>query len=265
MSGLTVIKCGGSTMAQLPAAFFHAIAELQRHGHRLVMVHGGGPAINAMLQKLNIPPQFVDGLRVTCEQTMDVVEMVLAGSINKQLVRRLSQAGAKAWGASGLDAGLLKATLTTKPLGLVGEHLQVDPALVFAILENGCVPVLAPLAADIVSGQVLNVNADAAAGAIAASLGAERLVLVTDVPGILQPHPTSGQELLAETDAEHIARLIETGVIHGGMIPKVQSALDALAQGVQHVVICRGTAEDLYRICSGQPAGTAIRGGVRSR
>jgi acetylglutamate kinase len=261
MKGMTVIKCGGSTMEQLPFAFFQAIAELQRDGHPFVIVHGGGPAINAMLQKLNITPQFVDGLRVTCEKTIHVVEMVLAGSINKELVRRLTQAGTKAWGVSGIDGGMLTATPTTKPLGLVGENIQVDSSLASWILEKGYVPVIAPLAVTKGGEQTLNVNADVAAGAIAAALGAERLVMVTDVPGILQPDADGGYELLAETNAEQIGQLIETGVIYGGMIPKVQSALDALAQGVRNVVICRGTAEDLCRICNGQPAGTIISGG----
>ncbi len=261
MKGITVIKCGGSTMEQLPFAFFQTIAELQRDGKQLVIVHGGGPAINAMLQKLNISPQFVDGLRVTCEETIGVVEMVLGGTINKQLVRRLSQAGAKAWGVSGIDGGMLTAKRTEKPLGLVGEIVRVNSTLPLGILENGYVPVIAPLAVTEDSEQTLNVNADVAAGAIAAALGADRLVMVTDVPGILQPGPDGEKTLVTETNAAQIEELISAGVIYGGMIPKVQSALDALAQGVQNVVICRGTAADLISVCNGEPEGTTIKGG----
>ncbi|MFY0543188.1 acetylglutamate kinase [Brevibacillus sp. H7] len=261
MKGVTVIKCGGSTMEQLPFPFFQTLANLQRDGKPIVIVHGGGPAINAMLQKLNITPQFVDGLRITCEETMGVVEMVLGGTINKELVRRLTQAGAKAWGVSGIDGAMLTAKQTEKPLGLVGEIVQVDSSIPQSILASGYVPVIAPLAVTENGKQPLNVNADVAAGAIAAALGADRLVMVTDVPGILKPGPDGQQTLVTETDSAQIKQWIDAGVIYGGMIPKVQSAMDALAQGVQNVVICRGTADDLVSVCNGQPAGTTIRGG----
>jgi acetylglutamate kinase len=259
MGEITVIKCGGSTMEQLPFAFFQAIADLQRAGKPLVIVHGGGPAINGMLQRLNIPPQFVDGLRVTCEQTLEVVEMVLCGTINKQLVRKLSQAGGKAWGVSGIDGNMLTARQTEKPLGWVGEIVGVDTAIPHAVLRQGYVPVIAPLAVSADGEHRLNVNADVAAGAIAAALSAERLVMVTDVPGILQPTVTGGKELLTEANAGQIREMIAAGVIYGGMIPKVQAALDALAQGVNKVVICQSS--DLNEVCSGGAAGTTITGG----
>lgn len=262
MQGVVVIKCGGSTMDLLPDAFFQAVADLQQAGRRIVIVHGGGPAINGMLERLAITPRFVDGLRVTCEETLQVVEMVLCGQINKRLVRRLTQAGARAWGVSGIDGAMLTAERTPKPLGLVGEVKGVDTSIPSAILERGYVPVIAPLAVSADGAETYNVNADVAAGAIAAALAAERLVMVTDVPGILRPDQDGTKTLVAETDAEEIGQMIADGVITGGMIPKVQAALDALSQGVSRVVICRGTAEELRAVCAGQTAGTAIKAGV---
>jgi acetylglutamate kinase len=259
MEGIIVIKCGGSTMEQLPDTFFQAIAKLQGEGKPIVIVHGGGPAINGMLDKVQITPQFVDGLRVTCEDTLRVVEMVLCGSINKALVRQLTQAGAKAWGASGIDGQTLIAEKTTKPLGWVGEVKQADTTIPLAILDQGYVPVIAPLSVSADGSDAFNVNADIAAGTIAASLSAEKLVMVTDVPGILRPLPDGSKELVQETSADEIHQMIADGVITGGMIPKVQAALDALSQGVNQVVICRGTAEDLLAVSAGEAVGTTVR------
>lgn len=263
MQGIVVIKCGGSTMDQLPEAFFEAIAKLQAEGRELVIVHGGGPAINSMLDRVQITPQFVDGLRVTCEDTLRVVEMVLCGSINKVLVRRLTQAGAKAWGVSGIDGQTLIAQKTAKPLGWVGEIQSADTAIPKAILGQGYVPVIAPLSVGADGVDTFNVNADVAAGAIAAALSAEKLVMVTDVPGIMRPEADGQKVVVQETSAEEIGEMIADGVITGGMIPKVQSALDALGQGVQQVVICRGTAEDLLAVCAGEAVGTTIRMNVK--
>ncbi|USG65297.1 acetylglutamate kinase [Brevibacillus ruminantium] len=257
MEGIVVIKCGGSTMEQLPDRFFQAIAEIQQKGKQLVIVHGGGPAINSMLERLAIPSQFVDGLRVTCEDTLQVVEQVLCGQINKWLVRRLSEHRAKAWGVSGMDGGMLTAVQTDKPLGLVGEVKKVDAAIPLAILSHGYLPVIAPLAVGTEGSQKYNVNADIAAGAIAAALGAESLIMVTDVPGILAPKE-EGTALIPKTNPREIEQMIQEGIITGGMIPKVRAALDALSEGVPQVVICRGTAEDLLRVCQGETAGTAI-------
>lgn len=259
MKGIVVIKCGGSTMDQLPDTFFQAIAKLQAEGRRVVIVHGGGPAINGMLDRVQIQPQFVDGLRVTCEDTLRIVEMVLCGSINKALVRRLTQAGAKAWGVSGIDGQTLIAVKTEKPLGWVGEVKLADATIPNAILRQGYVPVIAPLSVSADGAAAFNVNADVAAGAIAAALSAEKLVMVTDVPGIMRPQEDGRKTVVQETNAQEIGEMIAGGVITGGMIPKVQSALDALGQGVQQVVICRGTAEDLLAVCAGEAAGTIVR------
>ncbi|CAM3519576.1 acetylglutamate kinase [Brevibacillus invocatus] len=259
MEGIVVIKCGGSTMDQLPDSFFQAIAKLQEEGKKLVIVHGGGPAINAMLDRVQIVPQFVDGLRVTCEDTLGVVEMVLCGSINKSLVRRLTQAGAKAWGVSGIDGQTLVAQKTSKPLGWVGEIQKTNIGIPQAILSQGYVPVIAPLSVSADGTEHFNVNADVAAGAIAAALAAEKLVMVTDVPGILRPQTDGSKAVVKETSADDIAQMIADEVITGGMIPKVQSALDALGQGVDQVVICKGTAEDLLAVCANQAVGTTVR------
>ncbi|MGG1664412.1 acetylglutamate kinase [Brevibacillus sp. NRS-1366] len=259
MQGIVVIKCGGSTMDQLPDHFFQAIAKLQAAGGQLVIVHGGGPAINGMLDQVQITPQFVNGLRVTCEDTLRVVEMVLCGSINKALVRRLTQAGAKAWGVSGIDGQTLVAEKTTRPLGLVGEIKQTNTAIPVAILDQGYVPVIAPLAVSEDAIQAFNINADVAAGAIAAALSAEKLIMVTDVPGIMRPQADGSKAVVTETSASEIKEMIADEVITGGMIPKVQAALDALGQGVEQVVICRGTAEDLLSVCNGEAVGTTVR------
>jgi len=259
MEEIVVIKCGGSTMDQLPDSFFQAIASLQQDGKKLVIVHGGGPAINAMLDRVQIAPQFVDGLRVTCEDTLGVVEMVLCGSINKALVRRLTRAGAKAWGVSGIDGQTIVAEKTSKPLGWVGEIKQMNAAIPKAILTQGYLPVIAPLSVSTDGGNTFNVNADVAAGAVAAALGAEKLVMVTDVPGILRPQADGSKALVQETNAREIAAMIADEVITGGMIPKVTAALDALGQGVEQVVICKGTAEDLLAVCAGKEAGTTVR------
>lgn len=260
MSTPLVIKCGGSTMEQLPDAFFQAIAEAQQIGQEIVIVHGGGPAINNMLAKLEIPARFVDGLRVTCEQTIQVVEMVLVGALNKWLVRRIHQAGGKAWGLSGMDGSLITARQTGKPLGQVGEIMAIETAPIRTILTAGYIPVIAPLGLSPDGQTVYNINADTAAGAIAAALDAEKLLMITDVPGIMRSDAQGKQETIAVTHSAEIARLIADGIITGGMIPKVQAALDALAQGVREVVICRGNGEDFQTICSGGRAGTTITG-----
>ena len=259
MQRVIVIKCGGSTMDQLPDSFFQAIATLQADGKRVVIVHGGGPAINSMLDRLQIAPQFVDGQRVTCEDTLGVVEQVLCGGINKVLVRRLTQAGVKAWGVSGIDGQTLIAEKTSKPLGWVGEIRQVQTEIPQMILAGGYVPVIAPLSVSADGAHSFNVNADVAAGAVAAALEAEKLIMVTDVPGILRPQADGSKTVVTETDPQEIADMIAEEVITGGMIPKVRAALDALGQGVEQVVICRGTAEDLLAVSAGAAVGTTVR------
>ncbi|WP_139491201.1 acetylglutamate kinase [Brevibacillus dissolubilis] len=265
MEPILVIKCGGSTMEQLPVAFFTALAQMQQAGKQIVIVHGGGPAINQALAQMQIQPQFVDGMRVTDEQTLQVVEMVLCGSINKQLVRRIQTAGGRAWGLSGVDGGLITAQQTSLPLGLVGEIERVDPAAIHAVLDQGCIPVIAPLGVSADGTQAYNINADVAAGAVAAVLSAEKLLMITDVAGIMRPQANGELAVESQVSPSDIAEWTEAGIIYGGMIPKVQSALDALHQGVREVVICQGTAEAVRAACTGEPVGTSIQaeyGGV---
>jgi acetylglutamate kinase len=191
---------------------------------------------------------------------MQIVEMVLAGTINKQLVRRVHQAGGKAWGVSGGDGGLLTAQKTPKPLGQVGEIRQVDIRPIQTMLHAGYIPVIAPVGISADGASCYNINADTAAGAIAAALRAQKLLMITDVPGILQKNEHGEKMLLAETNAAQIESMIATGDIYGGMIPKVKAALDALREGVKEVVICRGEADVLRAACAGKEIGTTIKG-----
>jgi len=259
MESCTVIKCGGSTLDALPSSFYKTLADLQRAGNKIVIVHGGGPAINQTLEKLNIPVKFVDGLRYTCEDTIKVVEMVLGGVTNKQIVRRLHQAGARAWGICGSDGGFIQAKQTDKPLGLVGEIVHIKESMVHNLLSLGHIPVIAPIGVSTEFNQAFNINADVAAGAIASAIGAKRLLLVTDVPGILKSEADGMKQLIPEIGPKGIQELISSGVIYGGMIPKVQSALDALQQGVPEVTICQGKDEDLRNLIAGKPVGTSIK------
>lgn len=182
-----VMKCGGSTLAALPDTFYQQLAQLQAKGMMPVIVHGGGPAISAMLDKLGIESEFVGGLRKTDEAVLDVVEMVLAGQINKQIVRRLTGTGARAVGLSGTDGGLIQARPVSNraEVGYVGDVTRVNAELVEALISRQYMPVIAPLGLD-GGGQRYNINADTAAGAIAAHLGVERLIVITDVPGIMK-------------------------------------------------------------------------------
>jgi len=247
-----VIKYGGHAMGEeaLAASFAQDVVLLKHLGVNPVVVHGGGPQIGRMLDRLAIQSRFEDGLRVTDAPTMEVVEMVLAGSINKQIVRAITAAGGKAVGLSGADAGLLRARKTTRrardpdshvervlDLGFVGEPHAVDPTILHALLHapEDFIPVVAPVAAD-ASGQSYNINADTAAGALAGALGAARFMLLTDVAGVLD----ADRRLIRDLPRADAQKLIETKVATGGMIPKLETAIAALDQGVQGVVILDG-------------------------
>jgi acetylglutamate kinase len=235
-----VIKCGGSTLAALPDAFFEDLRALHANGYEPVIVHGGGPAINEALAKLGIESRFVNGLRVTDEATLDVVEMMLAGRINKDIVRRLQQNGARALGLSGTDGRLIEArpVADAATLGLVGDVVGVNATLIEGVLALGYVPVIAPIGID-AAGQRYNINADIAAGAVASHLGAEKLIVVTDVPGILRNENGEKRVLPRATFAD-IERMIATGEIYGGMIPKVRAAMSGLQGRVREVLIVDG-------------------------
>ncbi|MEM6502480.1 MAG: acetylglutamate kinase [Cyanobacteria bacterium P01_C01_bin.89] len=236
-----VVKYGGAAMkdSQLKDKVVRDIVFLSCVGVRLVVVHGGGPEINSWLTKLNIEPQFKDGLRVTDADTMDVVEMVLVGRVNKELVSLINQAGAAAIGLCGKDGNLVTARPEGKEgVGFVGEVSTVNPSVLGPLLDAGYIPIISSVAAD-EEGQAYNINADTVAGEIAAALGAEKLVLLTDTPGILEDfHDPS--TLIEKVDIQGARKLISEGVVGGGMIPKVTCCVRSLAQGVRAAHIIDG-------------------------
>mgnify|MGYP000518425212 CR=1 FL=1 len=240
-----VIKYGGHAMDkdELNAAFADDMAFLQQ-SMRLVVVHGGGPQINALLNRLAIESRFEKGLRVTDADTMQAVEMVLCGQVNKTVVSRFLQHGARAAGLSGRDAGLLRARVKDPVLGLVGDVEKVDASVLSCLLDGGFLPVVAPVASG-PEGQALNINADTAAGAVAGALHA---VLDAD------------KKLIPSLDRARIAELIEAGVINGGMIPKVQSCLHALDEGCSRALILDGRQPSSVRryLLDGEPLGTVV-------
>ena len=236
-----VIKYGGAAMkdSTLKAKVIRDIVFLSCVGVRPVVVHGGGPEINTWLKKLNIASLFKDGLRVTDAATMDVVEMVLAGRVNKELVSLISRAGALAVGLCGKDGNLIQARPVGKEgVGFVGEVTSVDTGLVESLVNSGYVPVISSVAAD-ENGQAYNINADTVAGEIAAALQAEKLILLTDTPGILYDYHDPST-LLKKLDIQKARDLIDRGIVSGGMIPKVSCCVRSLAQGVKAAHILDG-------------------------
>ncbi len=241
-SGRTiVVKYGGAAMKDgtLKEYVIRDIVFLASVGVKPVVVHGGGPEINIWLTKLGIEPQFKDGLRVTDAPTMDIVEMVLVGRVNKELVAMVNNAGANAVGICGKDGHLVKARSVDKEkVGFVGEVMNVDSTLVQSLVDSGYVPIISSVAAD-PSGQAHNINADTFAGEIAASLGAEKLILLTDTPGILKDYHDPST-LLYKLNIQQARELIGEGIVSGGMIPKVNCCVRSLAQGVKAAHIIDG-------------------------
>jgi acetylglutamate kinase len=235
-----VVKYGGNAMVDdsLKQAFAQDIVLLKYVGMNPVVVHGGGPQINQLLADLNIESRFVRGMRVTDAATMRVVDMVLAGQINGEIVTNIQRAGGKAVGFSGKDGGLLQGKrLDTEKgdLGHAGEVVSVDPGIIRAMERDGFIPVIAPVGAS-KDGESLNINADIAAGKIAEALGAEKFLLLTDVEGILD----DAKKLIPSLDAGQAQKLIDDGTVEGGMIPKVSCCLEALAGGVRQVHVIDG-------------------------
>jgi acetylglutamate kinase len=235
---IVVVKIGGSVLDRLHPTFYDACVSLQKRGVQVAVVHGGGPVINRMLEQSGIRPAFVQGLRVTDAETLKWVQMVLAGLVNKDLVSRLGAAGAVAVGLSGVDRKLLRVKQKDPSLGYVGEVIGVETDLLHLLLEKGWIPVVASLGVDD-AGQIHNVNADTAAGAIARALGATRLVMVTDVPGIYAS-PEKREDVLSTVTPAQIDALIQSGKISGGMIPKVSAGLSCLRGSVREVLIVDG-------------------------
>jgi acetylglutamate kinase len=255
-----VVKYGGHAMvdAELSASFALDIVLLKYIGVRPVIVHGGGPQIQAMLERLGKDSSFVEGLRVTDDETMEIVEMVLGGRINHEIVELIQQAGGRALGLTGSDGGLLRVTRKSvrgRDLGRVGEIESVDPSSIRAVADAGFVPVVAPIGVDS-SGLTHNVNADEAAGGIAAALKAERLILLTDVEGVRDRQ----ERLVSELSSEEARKLTREGTIRDGMIPKVECCIEALAGGATAATILDGRVQHalLLEIFTERGVGTLL-------
>jgi acetylglutamate kinase len=268
---IVVVKYGGHAMGEeeMAKSFARDIVLMEQTAINPVVVHGGGPQIGGMLKRLGIKSEFADGLRITDAATIEVVEMVLAGSINKQIVGFINAAGGKAVGLSGKDGDMVRARKVSRTiadpgssiekvvdLGFVGEPERVDTMVLDQILGRDLIPVLAPLATS-ADGTTYNVNADTFAGAIAGALKAKRLLLLTDVPGVLD----KSKNLIQQLTADEARRLIADGTISGGMIPKVETCLYALEQGVEGVVILDGRVPHavLLELLTDHGAGTLMR------
>ena len=255
-----VIKYGGNAMVDeaLRDSFAVDVVLLKYIGVKPVVVHGGGPQIGRTLERLGKESRFVDGLRVTDDETMEVVEMVLGGQVNREIVERVNRGGARAVGLTGNDAGMIRVRRKwhrDSDLGRVGEVAQVDPGPITAVAAAGYVPVVAPIGVDD-QGVTHNVNADEAAGAIAVALGAEKLILLTDVEGVKD----AAGELLPQLSSDDVRKLIAEGTIEGGMIPKVECCLQALEGGVArtHVIDGRILHAILLEVFTDGGVGTLI-------
>ncbi len=255
-----VIKLGGHAMGSDDAMeeFARDVALMRQVGVNPVVVHGGGPMINDMLKRLDIKSDFVNGKRVTDAATMEVVEMVLSGSVNARIVQAISEQGGRAVGLSGKDSQLILCEPEDPALGLVGKPVKIDPRVLRDLADKGIIPVIAPLGMG-AEGETFNINGDTAAGAIASALQADRLLLLTDVAGV----KNASGDVLTELTASQIDEMIADGSIAGGMIPKTQTALDALAGGVRAAVILDGRAPNacLLELFTEHGAGSIIRRG----
>lgn len=253
-----VIKFGGNAMgdADAMASFARDIVLMRQVGVNPVVVHGGGPMINQMLDRLDIKSDFLRGKRITDAATVEVVEMVLSGLVNKRIVQAINAEGGRAAGLSGKDANLMVCDQAEPELGFVGQPAEVDPSLLKTLMDGEVIPVIAPLGIGR-NGETLNVNGDTAAGAIAAGLDADRLLLLTDVSGV----KNKDGEVLTELTPDQIRDLTKDGVIAGGMIPKTETALMAIDGGVRAVVILDGRAPNacLLELFTEHGAGSLIR------
>jgi len=251
-----IIKCGGSITDKLPDSFYRNIAALKTEFHiNPIIVHGGGPQVTTLLEKLQIESKFIEGLRVTNESVIEVVEMVLSGTANKQIVRNLLSAGAKGIGLSGCDGKLLQAKLVDdhQKVGLVGEIVSVNNSLLDLLLCQSYIPVISPVAVD-ETNKPLNINADEAAAALSKAYHAP-ICMVTDVPGVMKEG-----NVIPKITKKEIDGYINTGIIHGGMVPKVKAAVACIQQGVKEVVIMNGLEEDnLIKYVRNEPIGTLVR------
>ena len=236
------------------------IALLWLIGVKVVLVHGGGPEINELMDKLGKKPEFVDGLRVTDQETIDIVQMVLAGKVNKSLVNILEMNGGKAMGISGMDGMLIEAKVKDERLGFVGEITNIHINPVTDLLEKGYIPVISTVGCD-KKGNSYNINGDTAAAYIAGALGAERLIMMTDIEGILRDKDNP-ETLIPYITVEEAEKLYEEKIISGGMIPKVKCCVDAIKKGVKNVVIMDGRVPHsiLMELLTDEGAGTMVTG-----
>ncbi len=259
---IVVVKYGGNAMVseELREQVMEDIVLLWLVGVRVVLVHGGGPEISDMMSRLGKKPEFVDGLRVTDQETVDIVQMVLAGKVNKTLVKLLEVKGGKAMGISGMDGGLIEARMKRAELGYVGSITGVNIEPVMDLLEKGYIPVISTLGCDR-EGNTYNINGDTAAACIAGALGAERLIMMTDIAGVLRDK-NDPATLIPELTIGEAIRLFEENVIAGGMIPKVECCIDAIHRGVERVIIMDGRVPHsiLMEILTDEGAGTMVYG-----
>lgn len=256
--GTIVIKIGGSTLGSHDTTL-QDLVELQRQGINSVVVHGGGKIINEWMEKQGVRPKFVRGLRVTDEPSLDIVVAVLSGLINKNLVASLVELGGKAMGISGVDNGMLRAEIKNPELGLVGNVVAVNSDAIKAVLNAGCIPVIAPVGLQTSNGEgsrasLLNINADTAAGEIASALGAERLVFLTDVEGVLD----TSRRLIPRLTERQAVGLIRSKIAAGGMIPKLEACVTALKGGGISQIIDGRKPLALMDTISGKSLGTRI-------
>ncbi|UWQ37684.1 acetylglutamate kinase [Leisingera aquaemixtae] len=255
---IVVIKLGGHAMGSDEAmdTFARDIVLMRQVGVNPVIVHGGGPMINAMLEKLQIKSEFVNGKRVTDAATMEVVEMVLSGVVNKRIVQAINRQGGRAVGLSGKDANLIICNQADPDLGFVGAPAEMDPKVLYGLFEKNMIPVIAPIGGGR-DGETYNINGDTAAGAIAKALTADRLLLLTDVAGV----KNADGDVVTELKAADVEEMTASGVIAGGMIPKTETALDAVRNGVRACTIVDGRVQNavLLELYTDHGAGSMIR------
>ena len=260
---IVVIKYGGNAMIneQLKQQVMEDITLLWLIGVKVVLVHGGGPEISDIMNRLGKKAEFVNGLRVTDKETVDIVQMVLAGKVNKTLVNLLNMKGGRAVGVSGIDGGIIEATMKDEALGYVGEITKIRPQPIEALLEKNYIPVISTVASDH-QGNTYNINGDTAAARIAGALNAERLIMMTDIAGILMDKDDPSTLIPHITVAE-ARKLYDSGVISGGMIPKVDCCIDAIEHGVENVVIMDGRIPHsiLMELLTDEGAGTMVMKG----
>ena len=259
---IVVVKYGGNAMIneQLKMQVMEDIVLLWLIGVKIVLVHGGGPEISELMEKLGKKPVFVDGLRVTDKETVDIVQMVLAGKVNKTLVNLLETKGGKAMGISGMDGRLIESVMKDARLGYVGKIVNVNAEPVVDLLEKGYIPVISTVGCD-KDGNAYNINGDTAAAYVAGALGAERLIMMTDIAGILRDKDDPST-LIPEITVSEAAKLQEEGIISGGMIPKVDCCVESINKGVKKVIIMDGRVPHsiLMEILTDEGAGTMVIG-----